>query len=219
MTELSQGGSDLPVADSPSRYVEPVKSWHPPLILLALIVPAAIGFAVGGPGIGVSIAGLSLVALVIVAAKVIPNDPIGRVPHPELERRLLVVTTFPVEDAPTIQRVADEVELGTSEESGEIRLLTPATNTFLNRWATDLRAAERRAQRNLVISIASLTLAGVDASGGIGDEDVVQAVEDELRTYDATEVFLVTHPTAHAEKAAEVLRERLQPPFRHVELA
>jgi hypothetical protein len=193
-----------------------MKSWHPPLILLALILPATIGFALGGPGFGIMLAGFSLVGLVIVAAKVIPNDPIGRVPHPELERRLLVVTTFAIEDASTIQRIADEVSLGTSEDEGEIRLLTPAINTFLNRWATDLRAAQRRAQRDTVISVASLTLAGVDASAGIGDEDVVQAVEDELRTYDATEVFLVTHPTTSAGRAAEALRERLQPPFRHV---
>jgi hypothetical protein len=196
-----------------------VKSWHPPLILLALIVPATIGFAIGGPGLGTTLAGLSLVALVIIAAKVIPNDPIGRVPHPELERRLLVVTTFPVEDARTIQRVADEVRLGSSEEQGEVRLLTPALNTFLNRWATDLRAAERRAQRDLVISVASLTLAGVNASGGIGDENVVQAVEDELRTYNATEVFLITRASEHDEKTASVLRDRLQPPFRHVVLS
>ena len=193
-----------------------MKSWHPPLILLALILPATIGFAVGGPGLGISLAGLSLVGLVIIAAKVIPSDPIGRVPHPELEQRLLVVTTFPIEDAKTIQRVADEVSLGASEEAGEVRLMTPAVNTFLDRWATDLRAAQRRAQRDLVVAIASLTLAGVEATAEIGDEDVVQAVEDQLRTYDATEVFLVTRPSERAEKAAETLRERLQPPFRHV---
>jgi len=196
-----------------------VKSWHYPLILLALIVPATIGFAVGGPGLGIMMAGFGLVGLVLIAAKVIPDDPIGRVPHPELERRLLVVTTFSIEDATTIQRVADEVQLGSSEEQGEVRLLTPALNTFLNRWATDLRAAERRAQRDLVISVASLTLAGVDASGGIGDENVVQAVEDELRTYNATEVFLVTRSSDHNEKTADTLRLRLQPPFHHVVLA
>jgi hypothetical protein len=196
-----------------------MKSWHPPLILLALILPATLGFVVGGPGFGIMLAGFALVGLVLIAAKVIPSDPIGRIPHPELERRLLVVATFPIEDSMTIQRVADEVKLGSHEQDGEIRLLTPAVNTFLDRWATDLRAAQQRAQRDLVISVASLTLAGVDASAGFGDEDVVQAVEDELRTYDATEVFLVTHPGEAAEKTAEVLRRRLQPPFRHVSLA
>ena len=156
--------------------------------------------------------------LVIIAAKVIPNDPIGRTPHPELERRLLVVATFPIEDGPTIQRVADEVHLGGVEPETEIRLLTPAVNTFLSRWATDLRAARERAQRDLVISLASLTLAGVDASAEAGDEDLVQAVEDQLRSYDATEVFLVTRSSERPDGAIEDLRERLRPPFRHVEL-
>jgi hypothetical protein len=196
----------------------PVKSWHPPLILLALILPATIGFAVGGPGFGIMLAGFSLVGLVLIAAKVIPNDPIGRVPHPELASRMLVVTTFPIEDARTIQRVADEVRIGATGEDSEVRLLAPAVSTFLDRWATDLRSAERRAQRDLVISVASLTLAGVDASAGMGDEDVVQAVEDELRTYDATEVFLVTRQGQVSERTVETLRERLQPPFRHVSL-
>jgi len=195
-----------------------MKSWHPPLILLALILPAVIGFVVGGPGFGVMLAGFSLVGLVIIAARVIPSDSIGRVPHPGPERRLLVVTTFPIEDGPTIQRVADEVQLGGVDPEAEIRMLTPAVNTFLDRWATDLRAAQERAQRDLVISIASLTLAGVDASAEIGDEDLVQAVEDQLRSYDATEVFLVTRSSNRPDAAIEDLRERLQPPFRHVEI-
>lgn len=194
-----------------------MKSWHPPVLLLALIVPAAIGFALGGPGLGVSIAGLSLVALAVVAMLVIPRDPMGRRPRPELARRLLVVTTFPVEDADAIQRVADEVRLGFDENDAEIRLLTPATNTFLRRWATDLQRARDRAQRDLVISVASLSLAGVDASARVGDEDLVQAVEDELAGFDATEVFLLTRGDPDSEAAAQ-LRERLLPAFHHVDL-
>ncbi|MCB0831290.1 MAG: hypothetical protein KDB64_10220 [Solirubrobacterales bacterium] len=194
-----------------------MKSWQPPLLLIALIVPAAIGFALAGPGLGLTIAGLSLVGLVIVAMLVIPRDPIGRTPHPELARRLLVVTTFPIEDAVSIQRVADEVRLGFDENEAEVRLLTPAANTFLRRWATDLERARDNAQRDLVVSVASLTLAGVDASAAVGDEDLVQAVEDELVTYDATEVFLLTRGDPDSE-AARQLRERLLPRFHHVDL-
>lgn len=194
-----------------------MKSWQPPLLLIALIVPAALGFALAGPGLGLTIAGLSLVGLVIVAMLVIPRDPIGRTPHPELARRLLVVTTFPIEDAVSIQRVADEVRLGFDENEAEVRLLTPAANTFLRRWATDLERARDNAQRDLVVSVASLTLAGVDASAAVGDEDLVQAVEDELVTYDATEVFLLTRGDPDSE-AARQLRERLLPRFHHVDL-
>lgn len=194
-----------------------MKSWHPPAIMLAIIVPAALGFALGGPGLGISIAGLSLVALAVIAALVIPRDPIGRKPHPEVARRLLVVTTFPIEDSRSIQRVADEVHLGFDENDAEIRLLTPAANTFLRRWATDLERARDRAQRDLVVSVASLTLAGVDATARVGDENLVMAVEDELAGYDATEVFLITRGEPRSE-AAEQLRERLLPAFHHVDL-
>jgi hypothetical protein len=194
-----------------------MKSWHPPLILLALIVPAAVGFALAGPGLGISIAGLSLVALAVIALIVIPRDPIGHAPDPAQARRLLVVTTFPIEDARAIQRVADEVRLGFDENDSEIRLLTPAANTFLRRWATDLEKARDRAQLDLVVSVASLTLAGVDTTASVGDEDLVQAVEDELATFDATEVFLLTRGDPDSEAAAQ-LRDRLLPGFHHVDL-
>jgi len=195
-----------------------VKSWQPPVLMIALLVPAAIGFALGGPGMGLSVAGLSFVALVVLVLRTKPFNPIGKPVHPELDRRLLVVTTFTIEDAATIQRVSDEIELGGIKPESEIRILTPATNTFLNRWATDLKAARDRAQRELVISVASLTLAGVDAQARVGDEDIVQAVEDQLVTFDATEVFLVTRPGSRPDAAIDDLRERLRPPFRHVEL-
>lgn len=196
-----------------------MKSWQPPLILLALILPGAIGFAVGGPGFGIMLTGFCLVGLVVVVLRAVPQDPIGRHQHPELVRRLLVVTTFPIENARTIEAVADEIELGGTGPETEIRLLTPAVNTFLDRWATDLRAARRRAQRDLVISLASLTLAGVDAGAQVGDEDLVQAVEDQLVTYEATSVILVTREGDGYEDAAVALRERLRPAFRRVELS
>lgn len=194
-----------------------MKSWQPPLILLAVIVPAAVGFAVAGPSLGVTIAGLSLVTLTVLAIIKYPWDPIGRRPHPELERHLLLVTTFPIEDSRTIQRVADAVRLGYDEDESSVHLLTPATNTFLRRWATDLKAARERAQRSLVISVASLTLAGVDTKARMGDEDLVLGVEDELARFNATEVYLFTRRDPDS-KAADELRQRLLPSFHHIDL-
>lgn len=195
-----------------------MKSWQPPLILLALILPAAIGFAVGGPGFGIMLAGFCLVGLVVVALRAMPSDPIGRAQHPELVHRLLIVTTFPIEDAKTIEAVAEEIGLDGSGPETEIKLLTPAVNTFLDRWATDYRASRRRAQRDLVISVASLTLAGVDAEAQVGDEDLVQAVEDQLASFDATSVILVSRVGDGYDEAAEDLRRRLRPAFRQVYL-
>jgi len=196
-----------------------MKSWHPPLILLALILPATIGFAVGGPGFGIMLAGFCLVGLVVIVLRMAPADPIGMNQHPELVKRLLVVTTFPIEDPRTVEIVADEIELGAIDPDTEVRLLTPATSSFLDRWATDLRAARRRAQRDLVISVASLTLAGVDAGAQVGDENLVFAVEDQLATYQATAVILITRLNDGYEGSAADLQKRLKPAFRHVVLA
>ncbi|MCO5316359.1 MAG: hypothetical protein M9938_09400 [Solirubrobacterales bacterium] len=194
-----------------------MKSWHPPLLLIVILFPSAAAFALVRPEVGVAVAGVTTTLIVVWLMVKHPWDPIGRTPHPELDRRLLVVTTFPIEDAAAITRVADEVKLGYEENESEIRLLTPADNTFLHRWATDLEAARDRARSSLVVSVASLTLAGVAAQPLLGDEDVVLAVEDELAAFDATEVFLVTRRDPDS-KVAEELRARLLPRFHHVNL-
>jgi hypothetical protein len=96
----------------------------------------------------------------------------------------------------------------------EVRVVAPARNRFLDRWACEVGPGRDRAQRNLVLSLASLAGAGVDASARIGDEDLVQTVTDQLREYPATEVFLVTSADGgNAAAAVEDLRSRLHAPF------
>lgn len=194
-----------------------MKSWHPPLLLALILFPSAAAFALVRPEVGVAVAGITTSLLVVYLLVWYPWDPIGRAPTPGPERRLLVVTTFPIEDARAITRVADEVKLGHEEAESEIRLLTPAANTFLRRWATDIERARERAQGSLVVSVASLALAGVDAAPQLGDEDVVLAVEDDLATFDATEVFLFTRNDPDS-RIADELRTRLLPRFHHIDL-
>ena len=71
-----------------------------------------------------------------------------------------------------------------------------------------------------MLSAASLAKAGVAATARVGDEDVVQAVEDELRTFPATEVILVTGALDCdiANAAASELESRLQVEFHHLTL-
>lgn len=173
------------------------------------------GFALGGPGLGITMAGLSLVGLVVVALLAVPSDPIGRTPHPESARRILIASTVPIEDERTISRLADEIDLGGVLDEAEIRILTPARPGFLDRWATDLTRARARAQRDLVISVATLMLAGLPADARMGDEDIVRAIEDELAGFDATEVFLVTaRPTDALASLVRELDARLAPSLR-----
>jgi len=99
-----------------------------------------------------------------------------------------------------------------------VLVLTPNRSRFVDRWASDTDRSHEAAQQSLVLTLASLAKAGIDAKARVGDEDVVQAVDDELRSYPATRVVLVDHPGSGAVEptAAEQLRLRLQVPFLHV---
>ena len=68
-------------------------------------------------------------------------------------------------------------------------------------------------------TLAALAKAGVSAEARVGDEDVVQAVEDQLRSYPATEVVLVSADAGEAGEAAAELRSRLRAEFHHVRLS
>ncbi len=96
---------------------------------------------------------------------------------------------------------------------------SPARIGFHDRWASDVEAARREAQRRLVITVASLAKAGVAAEAKVGDEDLVQAVEDQLQSFAATEVVLVTGTPAEdpdGESAATDLELRLRAEFKRL---
>lgn len=192
-----------------------MKSWQPPILLLAVLGATVAGFVLGGPGLGITAAGLSLVGLVVIVLVRSPLESMGRVPHPESARRILIVSSIPIEDAATVGLLADAIGLGGVADEAEIRILTPARPAFLDRWATDLKRARERAQRDLVISVATLALTGVEAEAQVGDEDIVQAVEDELAEFDATEVYLVVDGKGTgADRVERVLESRVVPPLR-----
>ena len=143
---------------------------------------------------------------------------IGDSPAGAASTRLLVVVSRPVEDPATI--VGDrQAVAGGSGSAADVLVLAPARIGFLDRWASDLEAARREAQQNLVITVASLAKAGVAAEARVGDEDLVQAVEDTMQSFAATEVILITagadSDPAAATAAAE-LESRLRARFRRL---
>ena len=67
--------------------------------------------------------------------------------------------------------------------------------------------------------MAALAKAGIAAEARVGDEDVVQAVEDQLQSFAASEVVLVGEEgDAGEEEAASELERRLRAEFRRVTL-
>jgi hypothetical protein len=196
------------------------KPWMLPLIVTAIAVPIVAGMAVGGAPLGLAIGALTVTALLVVAARMRPDEPIEVAASGNGRRHVLVVASEAVDDPRSAERVAEVV----TEDGGqppEVLVLAPARSRFLDRWASDLRPGREEAQRKLVLSVASLATAEVEARGRVGDDDLVQAVEDTLASFPATDVVLVTGSPEEDQagaRAASELRRRLDRPLRHVEL-
>jgi hypothetical protein len=198
-----------------------IPAWALPLIVLAVVVPIVAAFIVGGPGPGLAVGALAAVAIAVVAVRMGPRDAITP-PRPSEGRYILLVAAAPVEDSGSIEAIIREVESGDPGARTEVRVLTPARSSFLQRWASDVGPARRQAERDLVVTLANLGKAEIDAEARVGDEDLVQAIEDELRDYPATEVILATggaEEDAAGERAARELDRRLAVPLRRLVLA
>lgn len=188
--------------------------WKLPLVCAAIAVPIIAAFLVGGPGVGAAIGGLAAVGIVFFAVSQSPRGGIGTASRRGAVQKLLVVVADPLEDPAAVEQVSRAV----TGRSSEVVVLAPASIGFLDRWASDVEAARRAAQRRLVLSVAALAAAGIEAEARVGDEDVVQAVEDQLGRFEATEVILVSADgdSKTATAAAEELRSRLRTGFRWI---
>jgi hypothetical protein len=190
------------------------------LLVVAIVVPVVVAFYLGGPGVGVAVGALAAVAIVTAAVRERPRGPIGASPDCE-RRRLLVVVERSLEEPAVLRQIVRAVASGdaTATTEAEVLVLSPASIGFLDRWASDLEAARRAAQQRLVIAVAALAKAGVAAEARVGDEDLVQAVEDQLGSFAATDVILVgaaPGEDAAEDAAAAELERRLRGTFRRL---
>jgi hypothetical protein len=193
-------------------------AWKLPVIVAALAVPIVAAFALGGGGVGVAVGALTAAAVVVVAARQRPRGPIGAAPA-EGTRRVLIVAVRAVEEPAAVRRIAAAAALGGGASETDVLVLAPAKIGFMDRWASDVEGAREAAQRNLVVTVAALAKAGIAAEARVGDEDVVQAVEDQLQSFAASEVVLVgERGDAGQAAAAAELRARLRAEFHQVEL-
>jgi hypothetical protein len=160
---------------------------------------------------------LSAVGIVFAAVQQKPRGGIGPSPASADARRVLLVLADPLEDPRAVEQVSRLVAAAGDE--AQVLVLAPAQIGFLDRWASDVEAARRDAQQRLVVSVAALAAAGIQAEARVGDEDIVQAVEDQLGSFPAAEVILVSAREADtdedgvAARAARELRARLRTGF------
>jgi hypothetical protein len=197
-----------------------LSAWKLPFIVAAISVSIVAGFYLGGPGLGMAVGGLAAGSIIVMAIRHPPLHPIVPVRASDGRRRLLVVLTEPLEDSEGIERIANAGRGGAeSPMEPEILVLAPASHRFLDRWASDFERGRRQAQRALVLSLASLARAELTATACVGEEDPVLAVEDQLRSYPASGVILVTGDRQRdpmGQAAAAELRARLRAPFHHL---
>jgi hypothetical protein len=198
-----------------------VAPWKLPFVVAAIVVPIVAAFYLGGPGVGVAVGALAAVAIVVVAVRQRPRGALGAVPGEAEQRRVLVVIGRPVEEPGAIQGIAEAISAAAvgAAANVEVLVLSPARIGFLDRWASDVEGARQAAQQRLVITVAALAKAGVAAEARVGDEDLVQAVEDQLGGFAATDVILVgaaAGEDAAEDAAAAELQARLRGTFKRV---
>jgi hypothetical protein len=206
--------------EAPTGKPAVLAAWTLPLIVAAIAVSIVAGFYLGGPGLGMAVGALAASSIIVMAVRRPPRYPIVPAALGDFRRHLLVVLSEPLEDAEAIEQIARATHREGQPEA-EVVVLTPARHGFLDRWTSDLGPAVRRAQRCLMVSVASLAKVDVVAAARMGDEDLVQAVEDELRTFPATDVILVSgdpERDASVSAVAQELKSRLEIEFHHLVL-
>jgi hypothetical protein len=197
-----------------------LRSWSLPLVVGALVAPSVAAFSLVGPQLGLAVGALTAGAVIVLAARARYDEEIEVARSPDGRYRVLVVAPEPLDDPATVEEIAAIVSEGEAAairvgEPAELRVLAPARSSRLDRWASDLEAGRDSAQRALAVSLGSLAAAGLDAAGRIGDQDAVQAIEDELRAFAAREVVLVDGPGLGPTEVEDI-RRRLDRPVREI---
>lgn len=141
---------------------------------------------------------------------------VPRVPHPEDERRILVVANETVGGDELLAVLRSKAE-GVREE---VLVVCPALNSQVRTWASDEDGARAAAQARLDASLERLAGHGISARGEVGDGDPLQAIEDALRTFGADEIVISTHPEGRSHwlerNVVATARERFDVPITHV---
>lgn len=99
-------------------------------------------------------------------------------------------------------------------------MVAPALNSRLRHMFADTDRAYAAAEERLAESVEALKAAGIAAGGAVGDSDPVQAIEDALVEFEATEIVISTHPPERSnwleKRVVERASERFEAPITHV---
>ena len=193
-----------------------LRSWALPIVVAAICVPV-VGLmllsvlAVEGTALGLAAGALAITALLVIAGRIKPRGSVEIAARPGRGHRVLVLATAEL-GASEAEHVAAEIE-----SAEDVRLLVPLRSGRLDRWLSATDDARDEAQAMLARSAGALVAAGLPVSGSVGDGDPAQALEDELRSYPADAVIVVSAETdRHLLGDAE---PRLEVPVTHLRAA
>jgi hypothetical protein len=193
-----------------------IAAWKRPSLIAAIVVVSVGGFYLGGPGLGMALGALAAASIVWIAIRNPPRAPIWPAPLQDFRRYLLIVIDAPLEDPKATARITELARIGDRQlDEPEVRVLVLAHQRFIDRWTSDRERAHRHAGRNLVLALASLAQVGIAATAKTSEEDAVQAVEDELRVFPATDVILIESDRRGSidEASSSELKSRLECDF------
>ena len=101
-----------------------------------------------------------------------------------------------------------------------VLVVAPALTDRAHHWASDVDPARADAQARLDVSLANLIEAGVDATGEVGSDDPLTALDDALRTFGPDEAIISTRPAGKSNwlerGVVDKARERFDLPITHV---
>jgi GABA permease len=132
--------------------------------------------------------------------------------------RILVVANETVEGALLHQTVRAR-----GNGSAEVHVVSPALNSQLRDWISDVDKARHLAEDRLARCLGRLRRAGLDARGSVGDSDPLQAIAAALHFFPADEIVIATHPEERSSwlerDLVERARSRYAQPIVHVVVA
>lgn len=191
-----------------------IAAWKLFPIVAAIPVSIVGGFYLGGPGLGMAVGALAAGTIIVMAIRKPPAHPIEPPLPMEFRRHVLIVLAAQIDEPAGLESLL--FHLGPEATAPRIQLVALARHGRLARWTSDLEPGHERARQALVLGLALLAKAGFAASARVSDDGVVQCVDDELRTFPATDVVLFAAPDQDMGVAVDELDSRLTVPLRRV---
>ena len=114
-------------------------------------------------------------------------------------RRVLVVTAGETEGLP------ETIHERVARTHAEVLVVTPAANSRLRHWLSDVDSARRVAEERVCRCVEHLRLSGFDAEGCVGDADPAQAIEDALALFEADVLVVDGNLADHARRRVGLL--------------